>query len=302
MAITKSKAMDTTSSNYKVRVGVEVTGNVATNKECTVKVVPYLQAQSQTVRMQHNWHIRFLMDGKVIATKSYTGTGKNALPNDTAQKGVVSAGKLTMKKGVDYQWGDAYTFKNIKLDGKKHTFGVRLECIGTTPRYCPSQTGYVSMTVSFVTPTVTPTTPTNVQHSFNEATRTLTYSWDAVDTTKCAYIQIERSWYDENLNLIGDKNGFVGTDGKISNTAASYEEIIAEGVAQIQYKVYTVSTTNTSANSDLMVVDLPTNDKVWVQVNGTWIKAIPWVKVDDKWKKANKSYVKTADGWKRTTM
>ena len=270
--------------------------------------------KSGTKRMQHNWHTHFAVDYVHKQTVSYVGTGHQALPNDTAQAGVVSKGYLQMTVNKWYNWGDAWTTE-VPNDGKVHYFGVRMECIGTNPKSCP-KSGYLYaplQTAVYTAPNtdVPAPKPTGLYTTFNPSTRELQYYWDNAD---CAYKKLYRRQFDIDGNIV--QTGWVSpnTDGKLYDKNKPYREVLPENVASVIYRMVNVSSTGAEKNSgnyDAMwnipntpntSTRFPSNHRVWIKVNGTWKKAIPWVKVDGVWKMVMHTYARDEDAWKRVTM
>lgn len=292
----------TSNNAYEVGVDYKITGNFETNAECTVEIIPYLRRNGDYERKQHKWNVYFMCDDMHVHTYNYTGSsGANALPNDYAVAGVESSGQLYMKKNVAYQWGKSYTVK-LKTDGALHKIGVRMECY-TEPRYCPSKntSEYVTTTVQVAKQKVVAPKPTGVAATFNEDTRVLTYTWD---DAACDYILLWRNWLDENGNTI--KQGYIapsGQNNKVYNKDKPITETLADNVAKVTYEMVNVSSTDDRATTGELSIDIPTGDKVYVNVPEIgWKKAIPYVKVGNEWKKATKTYVKVGNDWKRTIV
>ena len=301
MAEYTSGAFKTSSTNYEVRLIVTLINSDANNAKCKAILTPQLRrVGAGATRYQHRWNVFFKADALENIRSYKGGAGYEALPNRLSGTNVESAGNMYMTAGTWYTWGESYEFE-IDNDGKTHSFGIRMECVDTIPRTCP-QAGYATINLTTAKYKVAAPTPVLKTPVFNEDTRELTYSWNAVDTTKCDYIQLHRDWFNADGNLIAGKSGYVGTNDKLLDTTTSFTEKLSEEVASVSYRLYIVSTSGDVAKSGDKEFTVATDDKVWVYINNKWVKAIPWVKVDGVWKKVTKTYVNINGTWKRTIM
>lgn len=294
---------NTSSSVYKC--GLEVTilegSNTESNNKVKVRLIPKLKHTQGALRKQHRWHVYFQVDGGVPKTYSYTGVGHNALPNDTAQSGVVSKGSLYMNAGQWYQWGAHYDVE-VNNDGQKHSFKLYMTCEETIPRHCPAQNEWVTGTIQTVGYKVIPPTPAGVTCTYDENTRTLSYTWD---DAACDYILLYRNLFDADGNIIPGKSSYVaplGQNDKLYNRNKPFKEVIPEGTALVTYEMINVSSSGHKASSGHKELPIATDNKVLIKIGSEWKKAVPWVKVGNEWKKATKTYVKVGNDWKRTIV
>lgn len=302
----------TTSDYYEIIVKLDIQNNSSEYTHSLVTVTPYLRrVQTSATRYQHRWNVHFTVDYvyRPEASQYYTGTGHNALPNDTAELGVVGNGELYMKVNQWYQWGDSHTW-TIVNDGNRHYFGVRMECVDTNPKGCPKNDYcYASVTLAnYQQPTADDPAPAPIglYTTFDPLTRELNYYWD---DASCEYIKLRSNWYDINNNLI--KEDWVAP--MFFNYEKPIKETIPDNVAKVKYEVINVSSTgntassgakdatwynpNTGANS----INLPSNNRIRVKVGNEWKKAIPWVKTASGWKMVLHTYINDNGTWKRTT-
>lgn len=298
----------TSSSYYKVGMDVSYTNNDTDHEYTDVTIQPYLiRLSSNEKRYQHVWTIHFAIDNVVAHTEYYTKSGgsmHDLLPNDNTYPGVVGAGHLNMKAGTKYKWGTAQTIQ-VPNDGATHTVGIRMKCTGTSPNYCPSETGWLTYTIPSKTYKVyNPKNPKNLKAEYNADTGKLIITWDPVENSKYLRLYINRHttpYYSDDPNTLAP-SGYVTPD--LDSTATYYEELITdERVKFISCELVNYGA-NGARNPDMITAscEIGRNNKVWIKTPSGWKKAIPWVKVDGQWKKANKVYVKTANGWKRTIM
>ena len=308
MALTPTRYTGTTdlvgnAAPYQVGILLKWTNKDTAHAKASVEVIPLLRRTSSSdTRYQHKWDVAFAKDGVRQHTENYRDTKNKALPNDTAQSGVVAAGKLTMVKNIWYQWGSSYKM-TIPNDGQKHTVGVWMNCLEINPRYCPAEKKY--LTVEFTMPkysTKAPT-PAGLETWWYPDTRKLDYRW--TKATGTSYIQIYRTLYDENDNVV--KQGYIdainSTDNKIGNADLGFVyEILPKNVVKVVWKMANVSSTGTKTWSNELPRVFDTYSKVYVCVNGVWKKAIPWVKVNGAWKKVSKTWVKVNGAWKKTKI
>lgn len=300
MALTPTATKHTSNASYQMGILVDYKNCNTSHVNSTVSVTPLLRRiGSNYTRSQHHWYVYYAKDTKLQEAHNFYGL----LPNDTTQAGVNSAGHLDMQADVWYQWGPTRTY-TVPNDGQTHNFGVRLECVGTVPRWCPEQNGaqYLYTSKTFPRYTDTPDPPKGVKADFNSDTRLLTYSWDAAD---CEWVQLKRHWIDANENVI--KSGwFIGPSGteKLYNkdvTAGALTETIPTNVVKVTYEVVNYSKTKDASKSVSGEVPTASRQYVWIKVGDSWQKAIPWVKVNGVWKKATKAYVKVDNVWTPTT-
>lgn len=294
---------NTSSSAYKCGLEIVIldNSNAASSDKVTVRLIPKLKHTQGILRKQHHWHIYFQVDGGTPKTYSYAGTKHNALPNDTAQAGVVGAGELYMRAGRWYQWGNYYDV-TVPNDGQKHSFKLYMCCADTVPRHCPAQNAWVTGTIQTVGYNIIPPEPKGIKCEYDENTRTLSYTWD---DAACDYILLYRNLFDSDGNIISGKSGYVaplGQNDKLYNENKPFEEVIPEGVTLVTFEMINVSTSGHRASSGLQELSIDTDNKVLIKIGDEWKKAIPWVKVNSEWKKATKTYVKVGNDWKRTIV
>ena len=301
--------LETSSSNFQMGIKVTIIDNDTAHKNCVITVQPmlrYVGGNSSVVRKQHRWNVHFAEDYKYNGHwYAYQGAfGMNSyLPNDTAQAGVVSNGELIMTRNQWYNWGSSwvYTYPN---DGTTHHFGIVMYCFDTQPSQCPSYVNgkerYIWAEVTTAKYTKTPPTPSGLEASFDEATRTLSYKWDTTVPTGAdwAYIKLWRNWYNTKGELV--EQGYLG--GKLSNSNMPVKEVLPADISFVTWAVINYSSTDTPAETTGPDITIDTDCKVWVKTPNGWKKAIPWVKTPNGWKKANKTYCKVGTAWKRTIM
>lgn len=325
----------TTSSTYKIGANITVKNNDSAHTECTVTIQPLLLNTQGVTRRQHNWHVHFALDAQWKYTRTYGGTGAEALPNDTAASGVVSAGQLRMTKNTWYNWGSSWSIV-VPNDGGTHYIGVRMECVGTVPRGCPA-TDYLY--VAFVTgtyqapvtpepePLPTPVTPTPVYPpapsglytTFDPITRTLSYYWN---DASCIAIKLWRNLLDVNQAALPG-SGFISPNpsGNIYNVDKPVTEVLPENVAYVTYQMTNYSSTgHTTASPGMtatwslpdsaqVLTQFPTGNRVWINVNNNWKKAVVWINTNygksgpAQWKMVQHVYVRKPNGaWEIATM
>lgn len=295
---------NTSSSVYKCGLDVTVlsNSNTTSNEYVTVRLTPKLKHTQGARRYQHRWHIYFKVDSNPAKTYSYTGTLHNALPNSTSGTNVEGAGNMWMNAGQWYQWGDYYDV-TVKNDGQKHIFRLYMNCEETIPRYCPAEGKWVEGSINTVGYKVTPPAPSGVNVTYDENTRTLSYTWD---DAACSYILLYRNLFDSDGNIIPGKSSYVaplGQNDKLYNSNKPFKEVVPEGTARVTYEMINVSASGHRTSSGHKEKSFATDNKVWINVPGVgWRKAIPWIKTPDGWKKATKTYVKVDNDWKRTIV
>lgn len=264
-----------------------------------VTITPYLCNTKGVVRYQHQWTVEFhITDAEVgVQSLNYNGPGAgNFLPNRFANADVERLGYMTMQANVWYQWGAASPKIKVKNDGKSRFIGIKMQCPGVAPKYCPAKDTYLytPTAVAFPQYAVQPDPHINLKGVYNPDTRKITYSWDNPSIIKTIYKYLYRAFYDTDKNLISD--GHI----KLSNTATPYTETIPDYAASVKWQMTNVSETLHELDSAEYTVITDSETKVWIRPTpeAALVKAIPWVKTPDGWKKATKSYVRpTEDDW-----
>lgn len=300
----------TSSGDYEVGIALTFEQNSSAYQNTIVHIQPLLKRKKSVTRYQHSWYVHFAVDNKPVVTVPYLGsTGDNALPNNTAKDNVVGSGRLYMEANTWYKWGNAHSTV-IPNDGNTHNVGINMNCIETIPRYCPAEGQYLWAYFSTPRYNVPAPKPKGVYTTFDPNTRELKYYWDTAD---CAFILLWRNWHTVEGTII--QGGYVSVNGtgKIYNVDCPYKEVLPDNISYVTYEMVNFSSTNDSsttgglratwrdANGNIQNT-FPTDCKVWVNVNGTWVKAVPWVKTSEGWKKASKTYVKVNGAWQRTIM
>lgn len=119
------------------------------------------------------------------------------------------------------------------------------------------------------------------------------------------------TWTHQNAQVIFNANGGSGAPSTI-NHWAGYSVTIPDTIptrSGYTFLGWSKSSTATTATyypgKDYALYTTVTlyavwqqNDYIYVNVNGTWKKAIPYVKVNGTWKKTTKSYVKVNGTWR----
>lgn len=304
-----------TSSNvYEVGLEVYMQDNDSDHEYCTVTLQPklrYVGANSTNKRAQHTWHVYFTVDGVHLGTYDYTGPSTNKhnyLPNDEAEYGVVGDGKLIMQKNVWYKWGYSWGY-SIKNDGKQHSVGVIMRCDNTQPWDCPARLPsgaeqYLTHTFTTANYAVIPPAPVGVDYDYNEDTRVIEYKWSGAD---CAYVTVWSNWFDSSGALRKGDYIRIQAPGDASPrhtlynsdvTAHLVKETLPDYVTFVTWRVDNYSVTGHATNGQHQETTIDSDSKVYVQGK----KTIPWVKTESGWKKANKTYVKVGNTFKRTII
>jgi hypothetical protein len=267
-----------------------------------VTITPYLCNTKGVVRYQHQWTVEFHITEAEVGVQSlnYNGPGAgNFLPNRFANADVERLGYMMMQANVWYQWGSASPKIKVKNDGKSRFIGIKMQCPGVAPKYCPAKDTYLytPTAVAFPQYTVQPDAHSNLEGQYNPDTRTITYSWDVPSPSKTASRILYRTFYDSDGKRLAQ--GFVTVDG-----VSSYSETLTgkyADVASVDWYMTNYSSTGYELNSDTITTLTPSETKVWIRPTpeSALVKAIPWVKTPDGvWHKATKSYVRpTGDDW-----
>lgn len=228
-------------------------------------------------RYQHHWTIDYSVDGG--EPKS---TGQILLPSS-----VNSYGFTTLTKNKYYAFGPAKTF-SVKNDGNKHSFKVAFKCLGTSPR-----DGTISFTKTMPAYYIVPGIPTNLNAVFNEDTREITYTWKSGGNT--AAYTLYRNYK--------DASGQYSVTGVLDREfdALTKTDTVPEGTVKVEWELVAHSLSNHTVASGARSLTIDDASKVWIKVDGAWVKATPYVKVNGEWKKVTKVYTKVKDAWERTT-
>lgn len=293
----------TSTAGFEIGIAVELVNNSTIFPTATVTIIPCLRRVDKTeYRHQHIWNSHFSVDH--VHKISYLG---KTLPDNNTKPSVNGEGGITMERNVWYQWGPSYSF-TMNNDGKLHYAGVYLHCESAIPRYCPDLSTYLecNFRLPLYRNEVIPSDPVDVRATFDEDTRVLRYTWNTVGVKN--NVMLLRNFFDEEDTVV--YSGYFPNPVKVGSTELSDAQMleglivdtIPDDVAKITFEVINVSSTGKLASSGIITVNVPTNDKVWVKVNGVWKKAVPWVKVNGVWKKVPKVYVRVNGVWKRTKM
>lgn len=228
-------------------------------------------------RYQHHWSIDYSVDGGTSK-----GTGLILLPSS-----VNSSGYTTLTKNRYYSFGPAKTF-SIKNDGLKHSFKVAFTCLGTSPG-----SGTITLTRTMPAYYIAPGIPTDLEAVFNEDTREITYTWKSGGKT-VAYT-LYRNYRDASGEYL--------RTGALESyfNALTITDVVPEGTVRVEWELVAHSPSNHTIASGARGLTIDDASKVWIKINGAWVKATPYVKVNGVWKKVTRVYTKVKDAWKRTT-
>ena len=274
----------------RIKVGYDPT---STGVSQTVTLQLELCRTGAVKRWQHTWGIAYVVDGGNVHT--FWGN----LPDDNAEAGTVARGYLNMAAGRWYAWGPPVSVA-VNNDGASHMFGLSFTCIASQPGE-----GAVNLWLSFpayVAPAPPPSTPSavipqvpqNVSAVFDAKTRVLKYNIGV--TQGASYFTLWSNW----INNKGEatKSGWVHNHISYADVP-NLTETLPDNIVKVTYEVKVYSVTGNEQTTGHLEVDIPSDPKVYVKINGEWKKAIPYVKVNGEWKKAV-SYVKINGEWKKT--
>lgn len=296
--------------------------------KCTITIIPYFRRlQSNKNYVRTPWTMRvYVTKTQGNSTVPVSSTTFNYLVKDSAQQSqpnagylpnnlayplVVEEGALYMAKDTWYQWGGPLDIK-IPNDGGVYHLGIEMEEVKDLPKRCPAE-GNAYLESIFTTSTYSikyaPPAPVGLATSFNEDTRILNYVWTPAD---CSYIRLYRQFWDSTGNCI--KEGyFPDASYKIYNDEMpNIKEYVNKDVAKVTWTMTNYNTGSircpdtpnetysTSAEGPELI--LKTDCIVFVNDNGTYRRAVPWVNDNGNWKKASNTFVNDDSTWKRTIM
>lgn len=254
---------NTSSNSYKMRL--DVTSNTNTSKTTQdVTLQMYFKSTSEVRRYQHDWVIKYYIDGKLI------GTVERELP-------VIVSAFIVLEQNKWYAWGDAVT-ATIPNDGQKHSFKVEFTC-ETFPK-----SGSLSYSKQMPRYTVIPATPSELTIQHNEDTDVVTYSVkENVSGVESVYVK--RTFYDENSNEV-----YTGETKGLSWAELPYSESIPDNVIRIVWSITYKSKTDHTATTVGPELTIDRHSPMWVRTANGWKKTKAWVRVHGVWKRVTQIY------------
>lgn len=271
-----------TSTNYQQRYKITYTsGATTTSATQVITVQPQVRKTDASYRRDlHTWRVNINVAGIELVNNDI-----RSMPTQ-----YISAGHIYMVKDTWYDWGQSYSVTLNNTGAAITVIGI-MRCVDTVP--WGANTAAVK-TITLPRYQIVPGTPQNTTSFFNTNTRVITYSWSSGGDT--AYYRVWSNHFNEAGNLI--KQGWVGDNLTTTNVS----ENVSDQVTRITWEVTAHSSTEDTSSTGEQQVTVDAYHKIYIKVNNTWKKAIPWVKVGNTWKKCSKAYVKVGDTWKLTKV